>query len=86
MLPVLLGKQPCLNFAVTFLFNPVAGIFQLPVKKFIKKPTSEKGKKIQNFTERHFLLYPGNLRALPTKYETFKKLLKYIFKSLVSYK
>ena len=34
MLPPLLGKQPCLNFTVTFLFNPVAGFFELPVKNF----------------------------------------------------
>ena len=33
-LPILLGKQPCLNFTVTFLFNTVAGIFELPVKNF----------------------------------------------------
>ena len=34
MLPLLLGKQPCLNFTVTFLFSSVAGIFELPVKNF----------------------------------------------------
>ena len=34
MLPLLLGKQPCLNFTVTFLFSPVAGIFEHPVKNF----------------------------------------------------
>ena len=34
MLPFLQGKQRCLNFRVTFLFNPVAGIFELPVKNF----------------------------------------------------
>ena len=34
---------------------------------FIEKPMSEKGKKIQNFTERLFLLYPGNSRTLPPK-------------------
>ena len=34
MLPPLLGKQPCLNFTVTFLFNPVAGFLELPVKNF----------------------------------------------------
>ena len=34
MLPLLLGKQSCLNFTVTFLFSPVAGIFELPVKNF----------------------------------------------------
>ena len=34
ILPVLLGKQLCLNFTVTFLFSPVAGIFKLPVKNF----------------------------------------------------
>ena len=29
MLPLLLGKQPCLNFTVTSLFNLVGGIFEL---------------------------------------------------------
>ena len=32
MLPLLLGKRPCLNFTVTFLFNPLAGIFELRAK------------------------------------------------------
>ena len=27
----------------------------------------ENGKEIQNLTERHFLLYPGSSRTLPTK-------------------
>ena len=34
MLPRLLENQSCLNFTVTFLFNPVAGIFELPFKNF----------------------------------------------------
>ena len=32
-----------------------------------KKPMSQNGKEMQNFTERYFLLYPGNSRTLPTK-------------------
>ena len=28
---------------------------------------TERGKKIQNLTERYFLLYPGNLAALSPK-------------------
>ena len=34
MLPLLLRKQLCLNFTVTFLFNPVASIFEPLVKNF----------------------------------------------------
>ena len=34
MLPLLLGKQSCLKFTVTFLFNQVGGVFELPVKNF----------------------------------------------------
>ena len=34
MLLLLLGKLSCLNFRVTFLFNPMAGIFELPFKSF----------------------------------------------------